>query len=244
MARSICYYEGIVTAPQTAKPFPEHHILVVDDDDRLRELLRQYLVDQGFFVSEAENARAAKEILDMFAIDAMVLDVMMPQETGVEFARRLGNAAPPILMLTALGEADDRIAGLEAGASDYLAKPFAPRELVLRLNNLLKRQTAAPPTSTLHFGEYTLDASTGRLSKLGEPVYLTGTEQECLKILADHAGEPVSRERMAQLLGDVTNERTVDVQINRLRKKIESNSAKPIYIQTIRHAGYVLMVEK
>ncbi len=224
---------------------PEHHILVVDDDDRLRSLLRQYLSDQGFFVSEAENTTEAREILAMFAIDALVLDVMMPGETGVTFAQalRAQGAHMPVLMLTALGEADDRIAGLEAGASDYLAKPFAPRELVLRLENLLKRQPKPANEKQLKFGEYALDSATGRLSGANGVVYLTGSEQECLKILAEHAPQPVARSRMAQLLGDVTNERSVDVQINRLRKKIEPNPAKPIYIQTIRHAGYALIAE-
>jgi two-component system phosphate regulon response regulator OmpR len=227
------------------EPLPEHHILVVDDDDRLRSLLSQYLSDQGFFVSEAENTTEAREILAMFAIDALVLDVMMPGETGVTFAQslRAQGAQMPVLMLTALGETDDRIAGLEAGASDYLAKPFAPRELVLRLENLLKRQPKPATEKQLKFGEYTLDSATGRLSGMSGVVYLTGSEQECLKILAEHAPQPVARSRMAQLLGDVTNERSVDVQINRLRKKIEPNSAKPIYIQTIRHAGYALIAE-
>jgi len=228
-----------------SEPLPEHHILVVDDDDRLRALLSQYLSEQGFFVSEANDAAEARDILAVFAVDAMVLDVMMPGETGVEFAQKLARQGshPPILMLTALGEADDRIAGLESGASDYLAKPFAPRELVLRLENLLKRQTQSTPPAQLKFGAYMLDIASGRLQQQGQPVYLTGSEQDCLKILAEHAGTPVPRAHMAQLLGDVTNERSVDVQINRLRKKIEPNPAKPVYIQTIRHAGYALMVE-
>lgn len=223
------------------------HILVVDDDDRLRALLEQYLREQGFFVSSAASAAEAEAILAHFHTDAMVLDVMMPKETGLAFASRYRAQAGkslPILMLTARGEFDDRIAGLEAGADDYLNKPFAPRELVLRLEKLLERQTRAEhQAATCRFGAYVFDKDSGRLTRNGIPVYLTTAEQECLVILAQQAGTPVSRERMAQLLGDVQNERSVDVQMNRLRKKIEATPSKPVYIQTIRNAGYMLCVD-
>lgn len=223
------------------------HILVVDDDERLRTLLKQYLGSEGFFVSVASNTVEAEEILRVFAVDAMVLDVMMPGETGVAYAARLRtrNDAPPVLLLTARGEADDRIAGLEAGAADYLAKPFAPKELLLRLNNLVARsQQAQAAKRAVTFGEYRFDVAQGRLSKGGEPIYLTSSEVDCLRILAESAGQAVTREQMATTLGDVTNERSVDVQINRLRKKIEPTPAKPIYLQTIRHAGYVLYADR
>lgn len=224
---------------------PDTHILVVDDDDRLRALLKQYLSEHGFFVSTADSTAQADELLRQFAVDLMVVDVMMPRETGVQYARRLrdtGNA-PPILLLTARSEAEDRIAGLEAGAEDYLAKPFAPRELVLRLENILHRNKALKARSggqSVQFGEYRFDTESGRLSGALGPIYLTGSEIDCLRILARQAGQPVSREAIAEAAGDVHNERSVDVQINRLRKKIEPQPGKPIYIQTVRHAGYVL----
>jgi two-component system phosphate regulon response regulator OmpR len=234
----------MVELNHTPNTLPDRHVLVVDDDDRLRSLLQQYLSEQGFFVSEAQNTVEAEQIMNVFALDAVVLDVMMPGETGIEFARRMQQIGlrTPLLMLTALGEADDRIAGLEAGATDYLSKPFAPRELVLRLQNLLKN-TATTVSKTIQFGEYKFDVKAGRLYQNGQPIYLTGSELDCLKILAEQAGNPVPRAEIAQILGDVGNERSVDVQINRLRKKLEPNPAKPIYIQTIRHAGYALIGE-
>lgn len=224
---------------------PDRHILVVDDDDRLRALLKQYLTEHGFFVSTAADTRQADEVIDAFAVDLIVLDVMMPKETGMQYAKRLKtrDAIPPILLLTARSEAEDRIEGLEAGAQDYLAKPFAPRELVLRIENILQRgvQAApAPESEVVLFGEYRFDLKSGRLNSSEGMIYLTSSEIECLRILAKQAGVPVSREKIAELAGDLNNERSVDVQINRLRKKIEPQPGKPMYIQTVRHAGYVL----
>ena len=220
---------------------PEHHVLVVDDDDKLRELLSQFLTEHGYFVSEAENTRAAEDVLRFFDVDAMVLDVMMPGETGLEFAKR-ATALPPTLMLTALNESEDRIAGLESGVSDYLAKPFAPKELLLRLANMLRQRPKASQAAW-RFGPYVFTAENGQLTQAGEVVYLTGSEQSCLQALAANVGSPISRGELAEKMGDVSNERSVDVQMNRLRKKIEPNPAKPIYIQTVRHAGYVLIAE-
>jgi len=225
---------------------PDKHILVVDDDDRLRALLKQYLSEHGYFVSTAANTAQADEVLQHFAIDMLVLDVMMPKETGMQYAVRLKQlpSAPPVLLLTARSEQEDRIAGLESGAQDYLAKPFAPRELVLRMENILQRNKAPAMATTdnhaLLFGDYRFDPASGRLSSPQGPLYLTTSEIECLRILGRQAGVPVSREDIARLTGDVYNERSVDVQINRLRKKIEPQPGKPIYIQTVRHAGYVL----
>ena len=222
------------------------HILVVDDDARLRALLQKYLGEHGFFVSTAANTVEAEEVLAVFAVEALVLDVMMPGETGVAYASRLKQRgdAPPVLLLTARGEAEDRIAGLEAGAADYLAKPFAPKELLLRLENMVARarQQQAAKRAVV-FGEYRFDIAQARLSYREAPVYLTSSEADCLRILAESAGAPVSRETIATTLGEVSNERSVDVQINRLRKKIEPQPGKPIYLQTIRHAGYVLYAE-
>ncbi len=224
---------------------PDRHILVVDDDDRLRALLKQYLTEHGFFVSTAADTRQADEVIDAFAVDLIVLDVMMPKETGMQYAKRLKtrDAIPPILLLTARSEAEDRIEGLEAGAQDYLAKPFAPRELVLRIENILQRGVLvapAPESEVVHFGEYRFDLRSGRLSSAEGMIYLTSSEIECLRILAKQEGIPVSREKIAELAGDLNNERSVDVQFNRLRKKIQPQPRKPLYIQTGRHAGYVL----
>lgn len=230
-----------MSASQTAP-----HILVVDDDERLRALLQKYLGEQGFFVSTAANTVEAEEILSVFTVDGMVLDVMMPGETGIAYATRLREraSAPPVLLLTARGEADHRIEGLEAGAADYLGKPFAPKELLLRLENIVARARATQAAKrAVQFGDYRFDIAQGRLSYHDAPVYLTSSESDCLRILAEAAGNPVSRETIAVTLGDVNNERSVDVQINRLRKKIEPQPGKPIYIQTIRHAGYVLYAE-
>jgi two-component system phosphate regulon response regulator OmpR len=222
------------------------HILVVDDDARLRTLLQKYLGENGYFVSTASDTIEAEEALRVFSVDALVLDVMMPGVTGIEYAAtlRARGDAPPVLLLTARGEADDRIAGLEAGAVDYLSKPFAPKELLLRLTNIVARaqQENASKRAVL-FGDYRFDIAQSRLSYHGQPVYLTSSEADTLRILAQSAGTPISRETIAATLGDVTNERSVDVQINRLRKKIEPQPGKPIYLQTIRHAGYVLYAE-
>jgi two-component system, OmpR family, phosphate regulon response regulator OmpR len=224
------------------------HVLVVDDDERLRALIVQYISEHDFHVSAAKNTKEAEEILAAFVVDLMILDVMMPGETGLDFMRRkVGDAAlPPVLMLTARDEFDDRIAGLESGVADYMAKPFAPRELLLRMQNMLarSREAQAEKIAPLCFGAFRFDKTRSQLFKHGEPVYLTTSEAECLSILAEHAGTALSRERMAQLLGDVTNERSVDVLINRLRKKMETQPSKPVHIQTIRHAGYVLYADQ
>lgn len=224
----------------------ETHILVVDDDERLRSLLKQYLSEHGFFVSTAANTVEAEELLAVFSVDALVLDVMMPGETGLAYATRLTarGKAPPVLLLTARAEVDDRIAGLESGAADYLSKPFAPRELVLRLQNLLTRgRPSVSSARAVSFGDYRFELDSGRLTHQGSAIYLTSSESDCLKILAAAAGQAVSREHMAEALGDVGNARSIDVQINRLRKKIEPQPGKPIYLQTVRHAGYVLYAD-
>jgi two-component system phosphate regulon response regulator OmpR len=222
------------------------HILVVDDDERLRALLSEYLGEHGYFISIAANTVEAEEVLAVFSVDGLVLDVMMPGESGIEYATRLKSraGAPPVLLLTARSEAEDRISGLEAGAADYLPKPFAPRELVLRLENMLARgKQAVEARRAVAFGPYLFDLAQGRLTHAGAPLYLTSSESDCLRILAASAGTPVSREHIATTLGDVGNARSVDVQINRLRKKIEPQPGKPIYLQTIRHAGYVLYAD-
>lgn len=231
---------------QVLKP----HILVVDDDDRLRDLISRYLSDQGFIVTTASHAADAEAKLASLQFNLMVLDIMMPGETGLQLAARLKaqaqNAALPILLLTAMAEPEDRISGLETGADDYLSKPFEPRELVLRIRAILRRQPSAEdakPPSELRFGSYRYDSVRGRLWQGDDAVYLTTQEQEILSLLAATAGRPVSRESLAQAGGSGLNERSVDVQINRLRKKLEADSGKPNYIVTVRGSGYVLQVD-
>ena len=214
----------------------KHHILVVDDDTRLRELLQQFLRDNGFSVTVAINAADARKKLALFKFDLIVLDVMMPEETGIEFAKSF-EGGTPILLLTAMAETEDKITGLEAGADDYLVKPFEPRELVLRINAILRR-TVQKTNSVINFGEYSL--SGGVLRKDDGIISLTSAELQLLTALAEKSPNPVEREELAQILGTSANERNVDVQITRLRKKIELDSSKPVYIQTVRGAGYIL----
>jgi two-component system phosphate regulon response regulator OmpR len=225
------------------------HILVVDDDTRLRDLLRIYLREQGFAVTVAAHAREARARLALFQFDLMVLDVMMPGETGIDLARNMRNGGAgtdlPILLLTAMAETEDRITGLESGADDYLVKPFEPRELVLRIHAILKRAAPASGQKTyVYFGEYKFDIAAGRLQKNGEMVNLTGGEAQLLKMLAGRSPEPVTRADLAVSLGSGNNERNVDVQITRLRKKIEADNGKPFYIQTVRGSGYALYVDR
>lgn len=224
------------------------HILVVDDDDRLRDLLRRYLSDNGFLVTVAYDAQDAELKLASLKFDLMVLDIMMPGESGLQLAARLKKdyAMPlPILLLTAMGEPEDRIGGLETGADDYLTKPFEPRELLLRIRAILRRLPHREvPAKEVRFGLYRFDVTRGKLLEGDEAVYLTTQEQEILSLLASSPGKPVSREKLARA-GSMPagNERSVDVQINRLRKKLEPVPGKPVYIQTARGSGYVLQVD-
>lgn len=220
---------------------PLAHILVVDDDTRLRELLKQFLHEQGFALCTAANALEAARLMTLFVFDLIVLDVMMPGMTGIEFARSLPDDAPPVLLLTAMAETEDRIAGLEAGADDYLPKPFDPRELVLRIQSILRRTAQEEKKRPLvHFGDYQFDMAQGRLMRGGELFALTTTESQLLRSLAENAGQPVTRATLAQALGGGANERSVDVQITRLRKKIEADGSRPLFIQTVRGSGYML----
>jgi two-component system, OmpR family, phosphate regulon response regulator OmpR len=216
------------------------HILVVDDDDRLRALLTKYLSDQGFMVSAAADAMAARKMLDVFLFDIMVLDVMMPGETGLELLASVPGL-PPVLMLSAMSEPQDRIQGLEVGAEDYLTKPFEPKELVLRLRAILRRTARAEQgAQAVAFGEYVFDMGGGLLKRGAEVLHLTSGEQAMLRLLAQQAGNPVTREELSKVMPAAGNERSIDVQITRLRKKIEESEGKPLYLQTVRGAGYVL----
>jgi two-component system phosphate regulon response regulator OmpR len=220
------------------------HILVVDDDTRLRNLLHQFLSEQGFRVSTAESAADARKALKYIEFDLMVLDVMMPGETGVSLAASLQDSIDiPIIMLSAMAEPNDRIKGLEVGVDDYLVKPFEPRELVLRIQSVLRRrQREQAIKNNIHFGDFSFDPIRKQLLEHNTPVYLTSNEIALLTELAEHPGTPVSRETLANRALATTSERNVDVQINRLRKKIEPNPKQPIYIQTARGAGYVLLI--
>ena len=221
------------------------HVLVVDDDRRLRDLLAKYLTENGYLVVTAAEAGEARRHLAALAFDVMVLDVMMPGEDGIALTRALraeGNRLP-ILLLTARGEVNDRIRGLEAGADDYLSKPFEPRELLLRLASILRRaprdQGEAPPT-TLRLGAFTWDLARAELRRGDQPVHLTQAERDLLAVLAEAAGQGVSRDELAARTGSAANPRAVDVQVTRLRKKIEDDPRLPRYLQTVRGTGYML----
>lgn len=221
------------------------HLLVVDDDTRIRNLLKQYLTENGFRVTVAGNAGEARRKLAGLDFDLLILDVMMPGETGVDLTKSLrAEKNVPILMLTALSETDSRITGLEAGADDYLPKPFDPRELILRINNILRRGGPAttPKVEQLVFGPYTFQIARRELKRGGEALKLTDREQEILAIFAARAGETIPRH---ELVGDDSEvgERTIDVQINRLRRKIERDPSNPVWLQTMRGIGYRLSVE-
>lgn len=222
------------------------HILVVDDDDRLRALLKKFLHDNGFMVTVAADAAEACRKLDRFVFDAMILDVMMPGQSGLELlAEQRSKLAMPVLMLSAMSETDDRIRGLEIGAEDYVTKPFEPKELVLRIRALLRRSPSdARRQSAVTFGKYRFDISSGQLQSDDKMVYLTSNEMALLKALAEKAGQPVSREALGRCIPGVANERSVDVQITRLRKKIEESDGKPVFLQTVRGAGYVLYAQE
>ncbi|MEP6827081.1 MAG: response regulator [Aestuariivirga sp.] len=222
----------------------EHpHILVVDDDARLRGLLKDFLSGKGYRVTAAPSAAAARKVMDGLSFDAIVLDVMMPGETGLAFVERLRSETGqiPVLMLSALAESGDRIAGLSSGSDDYLAEPFEPQELLLRLQSLLRRSRAAlAEAQNITFGPFTFEVQLGELRKSGDVIRLTTAEKDMLRILVKASGKAVARDDLAggESL-DAT--RKVDVQINRLRQKIEDDPSAPRFLQTVRGQGYALM---
>jgi len=239
-----------MTAPQTAPTDPPlsypPHILVVDDDTRIRNLLKKFLGDNGYMVTTAADADEARRQMSALQFDLLVVDVMMPGEDGLSLTRGIReNNAVPILMLTAMGESADRIHGLEIGVDDYMAKPFEPKELVLRIGSILRRAPPvdAPEKMELRFGECRYDLARQKLNRSGVPVHLTSSEAELLKVLAQNAGKPVDRS-MLTLSGDAdSNPRTIDVQITRLRRKLEPDSRQPRYLQTVRGTGYMLRTD-
>jgi two-component system phosphate regulon response regulator OmpR len=221
------------------------HLLVVDDDRRIRDLLSRFLSNEGYRITTAETAADARAKLKGLSFDLLVLDVMMPGESGFDFAKSLREiSSVPILMLTARDAAESRIKGLEMGADDYLSKPFEPRELSLRIANILKRaQPAASPRAAeqVGFGPFVFHIGRGELRKGEESIRLTDREREMLRILAASPGETVSRMALAGN-GGAISERAVDVQVNRLRRKIERNPADPLFVQTVRGIGYRLVI--
>jgi two-component system phosphate regulon response regulator OmpR len=224
------------------------HILVVDDDTRLRERLSSFLSRSGFRVSTASNAVEARQRLGALDFDLIVLDVMMPGESGLDLASEIRRSDDvPILMLTAMDQAKDRIAGLETGVDDYLGKPFEPRELVLRLQNILRRNKApaAPsggePVRRVTFGPMEFDLELGELVQQGKRVPLTDAEVVLLRALAARLGEVLSRETLSRSMGAAINERAIDVQVTRLRRKIEPDPSFPRYLRTVRGQGYRLV---
>ncbi len=224
----------------------EHHLLVVDDDEKLRALLQRYLTSSGFRVTAAQSAADAHALMRSIAFDLLIVDIMMAGETGLELTRKVrGHSQVPILILTARGEPQDRITGLEHGADDYLPKPFEPRELLLRVEALLRR--AVPTVRSAHaevrMGEAVFDPERAQLRRRGKPVHLTSSEAALLQLFAANAGRPFSRTDLCTRLG-VALERSIDVQVTRLRRKIEDDPKLPLYLQTVRGVGYVLVPDR
>jgi two-component system phosphate regulon response regulator OmpR len=220
------------------------HLLVVDDDRRIRDLLSRFLTSEGYRISTAENASAARAKLSGMSFDLLILDVMMPGETGFEFAKSIRvTSNVPILMLTARDAAESRITGLESGADDYVSKPFEPRELSLRIASILKRvrPAIAPPPESLRFGDFVFHIGRAELRKGDTIIRLTDREREMMAVLAATPGETVPRMALAGP-GGIANERAVDVQVNRLRRKIERDPTNPLIVQTVRGIGYRLVV--
>jgi two-component system phosphate regulon response regulator OmpR len=232
----------------TARPAPladdAPHLLVVDDDRAIRDLLSRFLNREGYRVTTADTAADARAKLEGLRFDLLILDVMMPGETGFDLARSIRTTSGvPILMLTARAEKESRIAGLELGADDYVAKPFEPRELSLRIANILKRASPPPPPSpeSVRFGPFVFHIGRGELRRGEEAIHLTDRERDMLRMLAAAPGETVTRLALAGS-GSSPGERAVDVQVNRLRRKIEVDPANPLFVQTVRGIGYRLVV--
>ena len=227
---------------------PDAHLLIVDDDERIRTLLQKFLMRHGFLVTAARDAAHARRVLSGLEFDMIILDVMMPGEDGLSLTRSLRETmTTPILLLTAKGETDNRIEGLEAGADDYLAKPFEPKELLLRINAILRRMPETTPEDiapkVLSLGPIRYDMERGEMWQNDELVRLTATESQLMKIFAAKPGEALSRSKLVEDLGrdrGQAQERAVDVQITRLRRKIETDPKQPRYLQTVRGAGYML----
>ena len=220
------------------------HILIIDDDDRIRELLSKYLSKNNFVTSTVSSTEEANNIMKKYIFDLIIVDYMMPNENGIEFIARLRenlNDPVPIIMLTALNETNNRIEGLSIGADDYISKPFEPKELILRINNVLRRLRKISDSDEISFGEFKFNFNKKTLLRLGIDIRLTDMEREILGILLKKANTVLSREEIKSLYNDI-NERTIDVQITRIRKKIEDDIKNPRFLKTIRNSGYVFVV--
>tara|TARA_B100000749_G_C18285547_1_gene406247 strand:+ start:113 stop:790 length:678 start_codon:yes stop_codon:yes gene_type:complete len=219
------------------------HILIVDDDDRIRELVKQYLNDYDFLVTTANNAEDAKQKINIIKFDLIVLDIMMPGQSGLEFTnenkKKIGT---PIILLTAKGEATDRIEGLEIGADDYLAKPFEPKELILRIRNILEKTKSKSQKRVVNFSNVNIDLNKLLIIKNNKEFKINNTEKIILEKMINSPGQTCTREEIGKLI-NLYKERSIDVIITRLRKKIEDDPKNPKYLQTIRGAGYVLWIE-
>ena len=225
----------------------EHHILVIDDDERLRILLRRFLEESGFRVTDARSAQEARNILQGMAFDILVVDVMMPGETGIEFLADLRKDDPvPALFLTARSETESRIEGLEAGADDYMSKPFEPRELVLRIQRILKRNVLTEQKTTandVRFGPFHFDIVSGVLTKAGNRLHITTAEQQLLGIFAETPNTVLSRDDLSNIVDGRMEGRSIDVAVARLRRKLEPNPRHPVYLQTVRNRGWMLRTD-
>ena len=238
----ICYMAGAEADTNFAD---SAHLLVIDDDTRIRDLVVRYVSDHGYVAVSAANARHARTLMDQLVFDLLVVDIMMPGEDGVDFTNSLRQAGDdtPVLMLTALGDTDNRIAGLESGADDYLPKPFEPRELLLRIDAILRRyQQQKTHSGTLSVGGYMYDpqAQCLRHSGSGTEIDLTNVEARLFEVLARHSASVVGRDMLARECNLDSTTRALDVQITRLRRKLEQDTARPRYLQTVRGQGYIL----
>lgn len=220
---------------------PEFHLLIVDDDNKIRSLLKSFLINKNFLVSTAESASEALDILNFIKFDLLIIDIMMPGMNGFDLTRKIrNNSNIPIIHLTAMDEKKNVIYGLESGADDYISKPFEPKELELRINNILKKISVKSKNKTLQLNNILLDLSTGAIKGLAEDLSLSQNEIRILEILSSKPGKSFKREFLIKTLG-FNQERTLDVCINRLRKKIEKNPKLPRYLKTVRSIGYMLV---
>ena len=225
----------------------QHHILVIDDDERLRDLLRRFLEESGFRVTDAGNATEARQILSGIVFDLLIIDIMMPGETGLEFLqelRRQDNV--PALFLTAMSETEHRIEGLETGADDYMSKPFEPRELVLRIKRILERKATVSqePDALINFGPFTFDPATSTLTRSGERIHITTAEQQLLTSFANAPDTVLSRDDLSNAVEGRMEGRSIDVAVARLRRKLEPDPRHPVFLQTVRNRGWLLRTDR